>query len=141
MKIAKVEGGQVAWVKDYTEIFGNAYVTQEDLTIAGYTICSFRQFDQLTEKSVPSEPIFSDGVVWIDAIAPLTEQEIQHAKSNALERVRIGRNALLANSDYTQLSDYPHADKAAWSTYRQALRDIPQSIDDARVNVNWPIAP
>lgn len=37
--------------------------------------------------------------------------------------VRNERNRLLAESDWTQVADAP-ADKAAWSTYRQALRDI-----------------
>ena len=37
--------------------------------------------------------------------------------------VRANRNAKLSESDWTQVADAP-VDKAAWATYRQALRDI-----------------
>jgi hypothetical protein len=40
------------------------------------------------------------------------------------EQIRLWRDAELAKSDWTQLSDSPVA-KAAWATYRQALRDLP----------------
>ena len=38
--------------------------------------------------------------------------------------IRIERNAKLAETDWTQLAD-TSADKVAWATYRQALRDVP----------------
>jgi hypothetical protein len=41
------------------------------------------------------------------------------------EQIRLWRNAQLANSDWTQVSDSP-VDKNAWATYRQALRDLPE---------------
>jgi len=41
-----------------------------------------------------------------------------------VERMRNHRNRLLAESDWTQLPDTP-VDRAAWATYRQALRDFP----------------
>jgi len=41
-----------------------------------------------------------------------------------VERMRNHRNRLLAESDWTQLPDAP-VDRAAWATYRQALRDFP----------------
>ena len=52
--------------------------------------------------------------------------------------VRIKRDVLLSESDWTQTSDSPLTDskKAEWVTYRQALRDLPannssaSSIDD-----------
>jgi hypothetical protein len=40
------------------------------------------------------------------------------------EQIKLWRNAKLAQSDWTQLTDAP-VDKAAWVTYRQALRDLP----------------
>ena len=39
-------------------------------------------------------------------------------------QIRAWRNAQLSRTDWTQLSDSP-LDKAAWATYRQALRDLP----------------
>ena len=41
-----------------------------------------------------------------------------------LERLRIRRNLLLAESDWAMTADAP-TDKTAWETYRQALRDFP----------------
>jgi len=59
--------------------------------------------------------------------------------------VRIERNTLLTESDWTQMSDSPLADskKTEWATYRQSLRDLPAnntgatSIDD----VTFPTPP
>jgi hypothetical protein len=48
-----------------------------------------------------------------------------------LERLRLQRDELLKASDWTQLTDAP-IDKAAWATYRQALRDLPSSNSDPR---------
>jgi hypothetical protein len=55
------------------------------------------------------------------------------------EQIKLWRNSELAKSDWTQVADSP-ADKAAWATYRQALRDLPAQgglADDAE----FPTAP
>jgi hypothetical protein len=41
-----------------------------------------------------------------------------------LERMRLHRDRLLKESDWTQLPDAP-CNREAWATYRQALRDFP----------------
>jgi hypothetical protein len=41
-----------------------------------------------------------------------------------LERMRLHRDRLLAEFDWTQLEDAP-VDRQAWADYRQALRDFP----------------
>lgn len=55
------------------------------------------------------------------------------------EDARQKREALLIDSDWTQMPDAP-VDKAAWATYRQALRDVPSQsgFPDAIV---WPTKP
>lgn len=55
------------------------------------------------------------------------------------DRLRLKRDKLLANSDWTQVADAP-VDKAAWSAYRQSLRDLPESVTDPREAV-WPEPP
>lgn len=45
-----------------------------------------------------------------------------------LRQVRIWRNAALAATDWTQVADAP-VDPSAWAVYRQALRDLPATID------------
>jgi hypothetical protein len=47
------------------------------------------------------------------------------------KRIRKWRDAELVKSDWTQVEDAP-VDKAAWATYRQALRDLPASNADPR---------
>jgi len=52
---------------------------------------------------------------------------------NILEILRLKRDALLNESDWTQVNDSPLSDtkKAEWSTYRQALRDLPSQYTDS----------
>ena len=40
------------------------------------------------------------------------------------ERMRLHRDRLLKESDWTQVNDAP-VDREAWATYRQTLRDFP----------------
>ena len=53
--------------------------------------------------------------------------------------VRADRNARLAATDWTQIADST-ADKSAWSTYRQALRDVPAQAGFPQ-SVTWPQEP
>ena len=56
-----------------------------------------------------------------------------------LTRMRYWRNSELARTDWTQLADAV-CDKAAWATYRQALRDLPASNLDPR-QIELPVEP
>jgi hypothetical protein len=47
------------------------------------------------------------------------------------------RDALLAQSDWTQLTDVPEATREAWAEYRQALRDVPQQPGFPNI-ITWP---
>jgi len=55
------------------------------------------------------------------------------------ESVRYERDKFLAQSDWTQLAD-SSADKSAWASYRQQLRDIPQNFQIPE-DVVWPTKP
>lgn len=55
------------------------------------------------------------------------------------ENVRRSRNQMLLETDWTQLEDSP-VDKAAWATYRQALRDVPTQ-ESFPWTVQWPEKP
>jgi hypothetical protein len=61
------------------------------------------------------------------------------ANDRAATNARTRRNILLTQSDWTQVDDAP-VDKAAWATYRQALRDIPQQ-EGFPATVVWPTQP
>jgi len=51
---------------------------------------------------------------------------------NALEILRLKRDALLKESDWTLMADSPLSDskKTEWATYRQSLRDLPSNNND-----------
>ena len=87
-------------------------------------------------KTKPARP--SDLHYW--------ENEAWHINTEQLlVALRQSRDAKLSWSDHTQLADAPITDakKAEWSTYRQALRQLPEtyasviSLDD----IIWPTKP
>lgn len=59
-----------------------------------------------------------------------------------LVEIRIRRDKLLAESDWTQIPDSPltAVKKEEWAIYRQKLRDLPSIITDLN-NPIWPIPP
>ena len=66
----------------------------------------------------------------------------------ALEELRIKRNELLAESDWTQMMDITdtrmdNLTKGKWQTYRENLRDITDGLTtEAEVkSVTWPTKP
>jgi len=54
-------------------------------------------------------------------------------------QIRQERNTLLADCDWTQVSDAP-VNQVAWQTYRQALRDV-TSQEGFPYDVTWPTKP
>jgi len=75
--------------------------------------------------------------------APVPEMPAYNPDERALEQeaeeVRTQRNALLKDSDWTQVSDAP-VDQSAWADYRQALRDLPEQ-EGFPQEVVWPQIP
>jgi hypothetical protein len=62
------------------------------------------------------------------------ELQTQHAK------IRQRRIELLKASDWTQITDYDlGADRDAWATYRQALRDLADAANP--FDITWPQPP
>lgn len=85
----------------------------------------------------------------------LTAEEIAHEEAReaawnaqsvdrALQQIRKDRDILLAESDINVIVDRWMAmsveTQTAWSTYRQALRDLPASTSDP-FNPIWPVKP
>lgn len=81
-------------------------------------------YDPMTHKAQQMQPVQVNGV-WTQTweVVALTEDEIDTRNAAQAASVRAERNQKLADSDWTQLADST-ADKAAWATYRQALRDV-----------------
>ena len=63
------------------------------------------------------------------------------AVDRAMDTLRTTRNRLLVETDYLGNSDVTMS--SAWTTYRQALRDITSGVDsvDKAENVTWPTKP
>jgi hypothetical protein len=85
------------------------------------------------ERLSNSQPLQQEGR-WVTnwAITPIPDSE--GAKS-----VREQRNQKLKDTDWTQIADAP-VDKAAWATYRQALRDVPSQAGFPW-DIQWPTQP
>jgi hypothetical protein len=80
-----------------------------------------------------------EGVVVVTrVVVPWTQDEIDAETDGQAAQVRSERNAKLAASDWTQLADST-ADKAAWATYRQALRDVTEQ--SGPWTIEWPTQP
>lgn len=107
-----------------------------------YPVSSTTQpsFDATTHKLVESTPAYVNGA-WLQVweVVPLTSEEITKLVSDEARVVRSQRNSLLAECDWTQLSD-TQVDTAAWATYRQALRDITEQAGFPW-SILWPIQP
>jgi hypothetical protein len=146
MFIAKVENGNIGEIIDFRTYFGNTTsVTDEQLTAQGFVKVNLhRDHSRLTQKLVPSTPVLENGWVYTVAVADLTAEEIQSAKDSAMAQIRGQRNSLLAACDWTQIADST-ADKTAWASYRQQLRDLPAGIValaiDPRTFNDWPHDP
>lgn len=71
-----------------------------------------------------------------------TAAEIAKENAQRAASIRRERNGKLRDCDWTQLADAPltGTQKAAWTTYRQALRAIPEQAQFP-ASVSWPTAP
>ena len=67
------------------------------------------------------------------------QSKVQARTQAAWTALRTQRNRLLQQSDWTALSDahLSQDKKDAWFAYRQALRDLPEEVQDP-ASVEWP---
>ena len=94
--------------------------------------------------------ILEDGQSIIEGIYEVSEYKIIDASPieqsiDFWETIRLQRNELLNQSDWTQVNDSPLSDskKQEWATYRQLLRDLPatyQSVNNI-ADVIFPTMP
>lgn len=67
---------------------------------------------------------------------------IKEHKKNISEKIRAKRDALLSQTDWTQMPDSPltEEEKQNYRIYRQSLRDLPAKYDTININeVTFPI--
>jgi hypothetical protein len=97
-------------------------------------------FDPATENCNQINPTLENGE-WVMTweVTPANAEEIAERIERRSAEVRQQRNQLLADCDWTQLSDAP-VNSSAWANYRQELRDIPEQAGFPW-NINWPERP
>ena len=97
-------------------------------------------YDSRTHRLVTQAPALVNGTWVVTRVAVAKDQaQIDSETAQAAANVRSERDGKLDNSDWTQIADAP-VDKAAWATYRQALRDVPAQAGFPH-NVTWPTKP
>jgi hypothetical protein len=82
------------------------------------------------------------GPVFTDGETTAAEQETAYKAMKDAEQaksVRNSRTEKLKDCDWTQIADST-ADKAAWATYRTALRNVPTQAGFPWT-IEWPVAP
>jgi hypothetical protein len=92
-----------------------------------------------TKNITEGSPENVDGWRQTWVVTDATTDEIAQRTQAQADGVRNQRNQSLSESDWTQVADAP-VDKAAWATYRQALRDVTQQAGFPW-DVQWPVAP
>ena len=146
----KANGGP-AWDTTTTEVLTalGADVVFEGPQASGGTVYQFSQaagVEQIDGKWYTKYilgPTFTDTPATDTTPAQTAaEQEAAYKASKDAEQaksVRTSRNDKLKECDWTQITDST-ADKTAWATYRQALRDITAQAGFPWT-VTWPDAP
>ena len=88
-----------------------------------------------TLSRAESHYLFVDGVLSAIPSPPPPLEDV-------IKAVRARRLQLIAHTDWTQMADHPMSaeQRAAWNTYRQALRDVPQQPGFPEA-VTWPEQP
>lgn len=88
-------------------------------------------FESPTPTTTRYQTAFKDGVeqvngkwLWKWTVSEMDDETKATIDATQATAVRNQRDADLKASDWTQVADAP-VDKAAWASYRQALRDLP----------------
>jgi len=117
---------------------------------------SSRKYIEILEdlwQTFNSETYWWNGTMWRVRPAPLSKHHTwdklnltwEINTESLFREIRTARNAHLTRCDWTQINDAPLTEeqKAEWSTYRQALRDIPANNPNVEFvsEVNWPTPP
>ena len=93
-----------------------------------------------TNTFIPLDPMNTDYAEYLEWAKTNTADAADTlTSSQKWANVRDIRNSKLRETDWTQGADVPNAIKSAWTSYRQALRDVPTQSDPD--NITWPSKP
>lgn len=115
--------------------------------ILGYSSTPFQLESGLrqTITATAPDPLSLYEAVTVDTeiqeyVVRVREDSDSIKNNHALIPVRRERDEGLRRTDWTQLADIDSETRASWTTFRQALRDIPQNYPNGQ-NVVWPDPP
>ena len=144
----KANGGP-SWDTTTTEVLEalGADVVFEGPQATGGTVYQYSQAQGVEQVDGKWYTKYVLGPTFIDTVEDgVTTTALQHETAYKAQKdaeqaknVRATRDAKLAECDWTQVADAP-VDKAAWATYRQALRDV-TAQEGFPWTVEWPVAP
>jgi hypothetical protein len=132
-------------IKELREAYPNvslpAELSEEALSDWGmYSVTSVQIPNDYTKNISEGTPTLIDGKYyqnWVTTNA--SESEINYKLENQWEEIRLIRNELLKESDWTQLGDVSQTIKDLWISYRQELRNI--TNQENPFNIEWPVKP
>jgi hypothetical protein len=119
-----------------------AEITSEVLEEFGvYSVQQIPKPNDYTKNITEGTPQLIDGVytqIWNETNA--TQEEIDIKIENQWEVVRVARNEILKECDWTVLPDSPLSGSIEeWKTYRQQLRDVTSQPNP--FEISWPTQP
>jgi hypothetical protein len=146
MELRNKETGAVITESEFRAAFPNTSFP-EQLTV---DLIGDMGFDVVLEgpQAQPTryQTAFRDGVEEVNgkwftkhSVADMDDETKAAKDAEQAKSMRATRNQKLSDSDWTQLADSPE-NKAAWATYRQALRDVPTQAGFPW-EVEWPTQP
>jgi hypothetical protein len=146
MQIRLKLNGQVMYESEFRALFPNTSLPQQLSESLINELGGDVVFEGAQASPTRYQIGFRDGVEQVNgkwytkySVADMDAEAQTALNTTQAEAVRKQRNDKLAACDWTQVEDAP-VDKAAWATYRQALRDV-TSQDGFPWTVNWPEAP
>jgi hypothetical protein len=146
----KLENGNIRYPYTTTQLKSEnpntsfpAVLTNEVLkTFDVYYVEATEYIDDYTKNIEEGTPILSDSsYIQIWNITDATEEEILAKIEENWVDIRILRDTLLSQSDWTQFQDSPLTDTTLteWQSYRQSLRDVTSQPNP--FNLIWPSKP
>jgi hypothetical protein len=124
-------------------VIGSETATASDLAVAGVVevqACTTQTPDDEYLNDIRA--IRQQDGTWKEEWVRLetTDEYKTAATARRIQRVLGDRQAYLNYSDWTQMPDVILANKTAWATYRQALRDVPAQ-QGFPWSITWPDRP
>ena len=144
MNYAIIDGSTVERTGTISELFPSTLfpssgIPEEFLTANNAVeIIGNISFTTPTQKLTTVEPYVEGGKVYSVRVESTTTEEQTNLTNVKWAEVRRARDTLLSQSDWRALSDVTLSD--AWRTYRQELRDVPNTQSDP-FNITFPTPP